>query len=466
MHLSILKRLRNCCTYAGLITVLLFSTFRLHAQGTIDTALSASLQTALNSLRTQYGVKGLSAAAFIPGKGVWQGTSGVSYGSVPIDSSMVFCIGSATKTFVATSVLKMVESGQLSFDDTLGALLQPHPNTAGSITIRQLLNHTSGMGDMTNPAWEQRMFQDPHGRWYFSKAFDSFCTAPVAAPGVSWNYSNANYALLGMVLETKRHDSLHHILRTDLLQPLQLQHLYMDVLEAPTGVMPHNWSTPNMQPSLAADSFATPHEALWTSIEPAGGYFSTAADLASWGYNLYSGKVLSSATMSEMLNFTPITDGFANGYGLGAMRFVRNGRSYWGHEGNFFGYASCMLYYPKDSICIAILANQDCIGQYIATSLINTLLTKIAAGIENPVEQASVRCFPNPAHTAVTIDLGAMNGGKQVSLYDVTGRLAYTAGTETTQLTISTTDLPEGVYAVRVEAGGRVTTGRLVVAHQ
>ena len=95
----------------------------LHAQYITDTGITNPLQRSIEYIRSTYYVKGISAAAWVPGRGMWKGVTGVSYPGEAIDTSMLFSIGSVTKTFVAAQTLKLVEAGSLSLDDTIGALL-------------------------------------------------------------------------------------------------------------------------------------------------------------------------------------------------------------------------------------------------------------------------------------------------------------------------------------------------------
>lgn len=93
---------------------------------------------------TEYDL-GISAAVLVPGYRTWTGASGYSHRSVPIADDMLFEVGSVQKNFEAALVLKLVEDDVLSFDDPISMYLPTYPNVNGEITIRQLLNHTSGV---------------------------------------------------------------------------------------------------------------------------------------------------------------------------------------------------------------------------------------------------------------------------------------------------------------------------------
>lgn len=445
----------------GVFTVCIVLSLTLKSQSSISPALATALQNSINTLRATYNVKGISAAAYIPHQGIWKGVTGISHGTVPIDTTMLFSMGSITKTFVASEIFKLIENNLLSLDDSLYRLIPPVNHVNGNITIRQLLGHKSGLADYLNANWQNAMFDDPYKIWYQPAAIDSFITAPLAAPGGPWGYINANYALLGMVIEARQSDSLHTVLRNEFLTPFNLEDTHMEIFETYPNTIPHNWSAPNMNPSLASDVSATPHEALWSSVSAAGGYFSSPSDLAKWGYNLYSGNVISQSSLTDMLTFTNVSSSYFNGYGLGAQRFTGNGKTYWGHAGNYFGYAACMLYYPQDSICVAVLINQDCYGANIAKPLMYTAISNIAAGINAVENNAMLQLYPNPTEGIITIS-GTKDEEQLIEVFDLTGKMLFhqsVQGTETLDLGF----LSEGIYELIAKSEKTISNQKLVI---
>jgi D-alanyl-D-alanine carboxypeptidase len=455
-----MKRVRR------IFSLLLFSACSVALNAQIDSALAVTLQNEINNLQATYQVKGVSAAAYIPGQGIWYGSAGVSHGTTPVDSAMLFSIGSITKTFVAAEILKLVEAGYFSLDDSLYGITGPRANIDSTITIRQLLMHRSGIGDFTNITWQNAMFADPYQTWYFPVAMDSFTTAPIFSPGAQYSYCNANYSMLGVILEEQLNDSLHHLLRDSLLTPLNLGNTYMETFEAYPNAYAHNWSAPNFNPALAADCVSTPHEALWTSAEAAGGYFSTPIDLVMWGHALYSGQVLSPASLAQMTTFSPASSSYYNGYGLGCQRFPYLSRIYWGHGGNYYGYAASMMYYPQDSICIALLINQDVNAAYPARIFMNTLLNAMATGTAEAESPVAFSTYPNPANERVTVECpSAATTPTTLTLSDLSGRIVHTETITGAVAQISTAEFPAGVYMMTMEAGSSTSTRKLIITH-
>jgi CubicO group peptidase (beta-lactamase class C family) len=109
---------------------------------------AAELQDVLDRTRRAANVMGVSAAIVVPGHRPWVGVSGASYSGHPVAPDMLFDMGSAGKLVMAALVLDLCEDGLLSLDDPVRTYLPPYPNVDGSITIRQLLNHTSGLYDL------------------------------------------------------------------------------------------------------------------------------------------------------------------------------------------------------------------------------------------------------------------------------------------------------------------------------
>ena len=442
---------------------MLFSATQVFSQSGINPVTAAALQNSINTIRANLQVKGISAAAYIPGQGIWKGVTGVSHDTVLIDTTMLFSIGSITKTFVAAEIFKLIESGSLSLNDSLHSLLLPLPNVDPNITVKQLLGHKSGLADYLNANWENGMFSDLDQVWYQPDPITSFLPAPLAAPGGTWRYINTNYALLGMIVEAKTGDSLHHVLRNNFLTPLGMNNTYMEVFENYPNPIPHNWAGPIANPSAASDESATPHAALWSSVSAAGGIFSDPTDIAKWGYNLYSGNVINPSSLTQMLTFTNVSGGYFNGYGLGSMRFPGNGRTYWGHAGNYFGYAACMLYYPQDSICVALLINQDCYAANGAKPFIHAAITNAALGLESALSQGKILVYPNPSDEQFSISIE--EGQYKLELMDALGKIVYSDEFSGSAYDLNTINFEEGIYYLRLGSDKGNFAERLVIIH-
>jgi len=281
---------------------------------------------------------------------------------------MLFNIASIGKNFVAILVCQLAQEGRLSLDDPLSKWLPDYPNIDKAITIRQLLNHTSGIFDWV------RHPQSPYARPFHTIVFDEvsspeevvtrLVSEPYFPPGGGYHYSSTNYTLLGMIVREATGSTVAEEIRERFLKPLQLNHTF--VLDAETRVpetmrVAHAWwdvggdGTPDDVTSRPTTWIATRSPALM---------YSTAEDLARWSQALYGGQVLNRTSLEQVLAFhrpTPTAPGgpLATGYGLGTQEFRSGGVEMWGHLGWQVGYTSSMLYVPKRSASIVVLINDN-----------------------------------------------------------------------------------------------------------
>ena len=164
------------------------------------------LQAAVDEGFAQSGGKGISVSVMVPGEPMWTGVAGVSHGSVPITERSVFAAGSITKTFTALTLLRLMEEGYLSLDDSLHTWFPAYPNVDPDITLRQLLNHTSGLSDFVDPpGWFSWLYSDPTRTWDMEEFFLETIRPPYFEKGTAWSYSTSGYlARLGNALMRER----------------------------------------------------------------------------------------------------------------------------------------------------------------------------------------------------------------------------------------------------------------------
>jgi D-alanyl-D-alanine carboxypeptidase len=326
-----------------------------------DAALTYALQRALDSVRITQGVAGVSAAVLVPGQGVWQGVSGISSRMPPVnvDPSMLFGIGSNTKAFISATILSLVDEGMLSLDDPLSRRLPSYPNITGSVTIRQLMNMTSGLFDYLNDSNAQgdSVAANPTRRWTPEELIHTFVGPPHGLPGGAYSYCNTDYILLGMVIKNITGMSVSSQIRNRVLTPISLDHTYLAVEESFSEPVAHPWDG-------GTDFASVPITAHFSTLWTAGGVMSTPENMARWINALYEGKVISPASLSQMLTFVPMTStvatGFTwNGYGLGVRQGSYYGKRVLGHVGAVMGYVSITGYLPRTGASFAVLFNES-----------------------------------------------------------------------------------------------------------
>jgi D-alanyl-D-alanine carboxypeptidase len=266
----------------------------------------------------------------------------------PVRPGDRFRVGSITKTFVATAVLQLVGAGHLSLDDTVGDLLpgvvSGNGNDGGKITVRQLLNHTSGLFDYTRDIPELGSaagFQaERYTTWTPSQLVAlAMRHAPDFAPGTSFEYSNTNYILAGMIIQKVTGHTWQQEVTRGIIRPLGLRDTFAPVTY-PHILGPHleGYSAFGGSGPAVDVSDLNP-----TMAGPAGGMISTTEDLSRFYSALLGGRLLRPAQLAEMKTTVPAPtlDPALPGarYGLGLIQEpLPCGGFFYGHGGDIPGY--------------------------------------------------------------------------------------------------------------------------------
>ncbi|MGX1930108.1 serine hydrolase domain-containing protein [Flagellimonas sp. 2504JD4-2] len=322
---------------------------------------------------------GVSVSIRVDGEERWRLQGGISNNNTPITGDMRFGIASITKTFVAAAVLKLEEEGELSLDDPISKWLTLNSvNIDESITIQQLLGHFAGLlGYFRHPDIWPRVEGDL-GTAIPPVELADYVGEPVFAPGDRFEYSNSNYLILGLIIEAVTQKTVGEVFREKLFTPLQLGNTYFPANENLVGPIATPWRDSNGDGTLqdiSSEFGPAYHSVFYTAAD----VFSTASDLSMWAQHLFNGSLLSQATKNKMLNFTPLGDPIATGYGLGVREVTFGNSSLWGHTGGMRGYGSYMFYDPTTKVSIAMLNNQSRSqnGPLLRYELVNELLQEV-----------------------------------------------------------------------------------------
>ncbi len=349
------------------------------------TKVPAVLQDALDRLVAD-GVPGV-IALHRHGSQVYRATSGVREISTgkPIRTDDRFRIGSITKSFVSTVVLQLVGEHRLQLSDTVERWLPKAAPNGSSITVRQLLNHTSGLYDYTEDPRLLEPYADEAG--YFWAPRDLLALAnshpPLFKPGTNWSYSNTNYVLLGLIIEAATGHRASAEVKHRIIEPLKLRNTTFP-LRTPhiAGQHTHGYFT-NLPPESGIpdgvlDTTTLSPSHAWT----AGGMISTVSDLASFYQALFSGRLLRPAQLRELMSVVPGFD-----YAMGVTRWETGCGTAWGHGGSFPGYYSVSLTSPDGSrqAIIALNSNQ-------------LLSDQTYADLDTTIETAFCGQTPVPGH--------------------------------------------------------------------
>ena len=345
-------------------------------------AMQAALQKVLDAATAGSKVPGSAAAVVFPDGSIWTGESGlavVSTHTAPTANTL-FSIGSISKTFVAALAGRLSERGTIGLDDPVSLYVPTFPN-ASNITLRELLNHTSGIHDIfTAPGMAAAILANPSRIWTAEQVLARAGT-PYFKPGTNDRYSNANYVLLGLCLERATGRTLADMIRTEFLTPLGLDHTFFQTEEQAVGAMAHGYF-PNAATArdISAGQKMLPYNSEASVAGPAGAFVSTASDLARWASALYGGGVLDESTLTSMVDTSPTLPFHLNWpYGLGFEKSSLAGRTAWGHRGHLDGFWAAMEYLPDSQVTVVVLANAEWANPYgTAGKLVTALLGPVA----------------------------------------------------------------------------------------
>lgn len=344
----------------------------------LDAATAKALQTALNGVRTGGAYPGISAAIVYPDGSVWTGQSGTAVLSTrtPVAADTLFSIGSISKTFVAALAGRLASRGTISLDDPLSKYV-PTFYDADKITLRELLNHTSGVKDLFEiKAITDAILARPAQAWTSTQLLAMVGKSRYAfAPGKGYWYSNTEYVLLGVAMEEATGKTVADLVRTEFLAPLGLDHTYLQTEEEVQGAEAHGYCTGTgpgcgglrsaaSKPRDNSAGTMLPFTAEASAVGPAGAFVSSASDIARWTEALYSGRVLDEATLASMVDISQ-TQGFKAPftphwiYGLGTEETTINGHVAWGHRGHLDGFWSATWFLPDYDVSITVLTNAE-----------------------------------------------------------------------------------------------------------
>ena len=319
-----------------------------------NTALTPGLDSIARSALNTMKIPGMSIA-------VVRGTDTLlfkGYGSADLENDVaavtqtVYRIGSITKQFTAAAILRLAEQERLNLNDTLQHFFPNYATKGNRITIRHLLNHTSGI----------RSFTSMGARWERLERLDVAADSMIALfssepfdfqPGAEYRYNNSGYFLLGAIIEKISGKKYGDFLHDEFFQPLGLSNTYY-CDQAP--IIKHR-----------AQGYRPLPDGGWRNAPPlsmtqpfaAGALCSTIGDLVTWTHALHAGRVIKETSLRRMLAGEKLNDGNILDYGYGIGLANLDGRREFSHSGGINGFNSFLAFYPDENLTVAVLTNSD-----------------------------------------------------------------------------------------------------------
>lgn len=282
------------------------------------------------------------------------------------NAATMFRIGSITKQFTAALVMKQIEAGKVALDDPLQKHVPDFPTGGRPVTVRQLLDHTSGIPSYTElgSAWiEKQPLELTHGELLglvTGKPLDF-------EPGTDWHYTNTGYYLLGVLLEKVTGKSYAQLVVDDIATPCGLSRTRYDsnvdlIKNRAQGYEFRNGMLSNDEPLGTSQPGA------------AGALLSTGADLVRWSQALVAGKVVSKDSYSRMTTATVLPGGRNTQYGFGLARDQFVGQERIHHGGGINGFNSFLFWLPEKAFHVAVISNGHVDAKSVAEDIAMAVL--------------------------------------------------------------------------------------------
>ena len=354
---------------------------------------NASLITGLQEALDVSPAPGATLAVVTADGSTWSGAAGLARleDSAPMMPDSRMDIGSITKTMVAVTALQLMQEGQLSLDDTLGQWL---PQTLGRIenaemiTLRQLLNHSSGVAEnIESGEFATALAANPARIWTPDDLLQFAYDKPSDfSPGESFNYSNTNYTLLGMIVSSATGETMAAQMRSRIFEPLGMEDSFLVSQEAsPGGFLPGYMDLQKYGLADQSQLVSVPFHHSSRGFAHGGGV-STVGDLSRFAQALHNGELLTPTTMELRRTESVVNPNQPDvAYGLGIRQFTTPVGEVVGHTGTFPGAESSMFFLPDQGLTVVTMANQDIESDTFGLA-VQTLLSPVVDGEpDNPL---------------------------------------------------------------------------------
>lgn len=313
-----------------------------------------SLQAALERWAESPSHRGVSAAVVFADGTLWAGAAGRAADAEPLRTDHLIQIGSITKTMTAAVILQLVDEGVLRLEDPLSRWLPRRAYVSPAITLRQLLNHTSGVANYTATTALSRALAERPSQALTPDELLLFIGPSRFAAGTSTEYTNTAYLLLGQVAEAATGRSIVELYHQRLWSPLGLERIFMPAIELHIDPV----ATAQTSSNVVVEPLSFP--AVLSIGHSAFGLLADATTIARWGRALFTGGVISPERQREMRTLVPAAGNIPGetGSGLGIRSYEYLGRTQYGHSGGAAFGTTLLLFDPESGVTVTVLMNQ------------------------------------------------------------------------------------------------------------
>ena len=445
-----------------LLILLITSCFLQIINAQIDPILSSNLQDILDNSVSNQGNRGVSAFLIMPDGKIWTGMAGVGKQNIPISENTLFHGASTTKFNIATLMLILEEEKFIDLDETWTKYISLDVGFDPSITIRQLLNHTSGIADYLETASSGNDIISDFNLFYTPQYIleNVVSDIPDFAPGTNFQYSNSNYALASLIIEHVTGNPIHQELRNRIWNPLEMNHTYFggyeSYAESTAGVW---WNFGNG----LTDYSNQPTTSMLSYAYGAGNIVTCPTDLGKLLNAILDGQLISSENLEQMLTFVPNSfSSWTAGYGLGIHHASGDADDVLlGHDG-YYTNLTDMFHSMKYGFTLVTMTNTqtnwfgifnpmyDVVSNHILTTDVTDLKIKYEVSI-----------YPNPTQKSINIESPEIMD--EVRIIDALGTLYYHSKPNKKSISLSIES--EGLYFIIAKSEEKIHTQKLIVKY-
>ncbi len=321
-------------------------------QGPAAVSSTSGIDDYIQGLMQKRHIPGVSIAVVRDGKVILAKGYGVANVelSVPATERTVYQLASVTKMFTATAIMMLVAEGKLKLDDRITERLSDLPAAWRDVTVRHLLNHTSGIKSYTSV----KDFHKTSRKDYDRRELLALVTkVPLEfAPGEKWSYCNTGYFLLGMLIEKVSGKEYGAFLDERIFQPLGMTQTRVNDLRAiiPDRAQGYEWNGK----TLRNGEYVSPSQPF-----AAGMLVSSVNDLIKWDAALGEGRLLKPSILEQMWTPTRLNKGGEKEYGFGWQVHKENGHRLVSHGGGIPGFSTELSRFIDDRLTVIVLTNQE-----------------------------------------------------------------------------------------------------------
>ena len=332
--------------------------FGMISLATLD-AFSQNLTSRIDSLFKKYDAPDMPGASLIvikDGAVLYKKAYGMAdlEARTPTAASTCYRLASVTKQFTAMSVMILAERKKLSFEDRLTDFFPDFPSCGRSITIRNILNHTSGL-----IAYEDLMPEstsvpllDKDVLALLKKKDSTYF-----APGSEYRYSNSGYSILALIVEKVSGMHFSQFLKENIFEPLGMTSSV--AFENGISTVPNRAYGYSLMDTTNEKSYYRTDQSMTSSVLGDGGIYSSTEDLFKWDQSLYAPRIVSQQTLEKAFTPNILPDGKNSEYGFGWRISTYRDTRCIHHSGSTIGFRNEIQRYPEKHFSVIILTNRD-----------------------------------------------------------------------------------------------------------